>query len=80
MLAELFSSKKFLVFLGGVLFAVGNAIGRHWDVSLDRETVDFVLGLVATYIVGQGLADHGKAAAKIHVVGLEAPAPTGDAQ
>lgn len=61
MLKDLFSSKKFLVMLSGVIVFVSARLSH----ALDPADVDRLLALVASYIVGQGIADHGKEAAKI---------------
>ncbi len=53
---SLFSSKKFVAMLTGVLATLIGKIG--FDVS--TETINQVVALVGTYVVGQGVADHGK--------------------
>lgn len=50
-------SKKFLATMGGVLVAVGNAKG--W-LGLPADAVLQVLGMLGSYVVGQGIADIGK--------------------
>ncbi len=60
-LKALFSSKKFLVMLAGIILAVANKLG----LDLDPELVNQILALVGVYIVGQGIADRGKEAAKL---------------
>lgn len=55
-LKTLFSSKKFLVMLAGIILAVANKLG----LDLDPELVNQILALVGVYIVGQGIADRGK--------------------
>lgn len=57
----LLGSKKFLVMLAGIIVAVLAKVG----VPLDPDLVNQVVGLAAAYIVGQGIADHGKEAAKV---------------
>jgi len=59
-LKALFSSKKFLVMLAGIVLASANKLG----LDLDPELVNQILALVGVYIVGQGIADRGKEAAK----------------
>jgi hypothetical protein len=61
MIKQLFASKKFLVMLSGIVVFVSARLSH----ALDPADVDRVLALVASYIVGQGIADHGKEAAKI---------------
>jgi len=57
----LLGSKKFLVMLAGVIVAILAKVG----VPIDPDLVNQVVGLAAAYIVGQGIADHGKEAAKV---------------
>lgn len=70
---DLLSSKKFIVMLVAVVMAVASKLG----LDLDRELVNQILGMAAAYVVGQGIADHGKEAAKVKaapVVGAKEPA------
>lgn len=60
-LADLCRSKKALTALAGTLVALAAKLG--WDVSPD-ELMPILSPLMA-YIVGQGIADHGKERAKI---------------
>ena len=53
---SLFSSKKFVAMITGVVATLIGKIG--WEVS--TETINQVVALVGTYILGQGVADHGK--------------------
>jgi hypothetical protein len=68
-LVELFSSKKFIAMIAGVLATVLLRLAGKFNVALDPDTAkqaaDAVALLVASYCVGQGVADHGKEAAKI---------------
>lgn len=57
MLAKLFGSKKFIAALSGALFVVLNEV---LGFGIQEDTVLEVVGLLAAYIVGQGIADHGK--------------------
>jgi len=59
-LKALFSSKKFLVMLAGILLASASKLG----LDLDEDLVNQILAMVGAYVVGQGIADHGKEAAK----------------
>ncbi len=61
MLKVLLSSKKFLVSLSGVLFVLLNQIS---GLNIPEATVIQVVGLLAAYVVGQGIADKGKEAVK----------------
>ena len=53
---SLFSSKKFVAMITGVVATLVGKIG--WDVP--TETINQVVALVGTYVIGQGVADHGK--------------------
>lgn len=64
---EIFKSKKFQAFaLGMVAVACKSLLG------LSEEQIQLIVGLVATYVLGQGVADMGKSAA---VVSTEATKP-----
>jgi len=57
---QAFSSKKFLAAaIGCVVIALGSALG----LSEDQSTK--VAGLIVAYVVGQGVADHGKERVKL---------------
>jgi hypothetical protein len=58
---SLILSKKFIAALAGVL--VG--LGARWGLSLDTETVAVLVAPLLVYIIAQGQADKGKAAAQI---------------
>jgi hypothetical protein len=55
-------SKKFLSSVAAILFVLSPA-----SAGLDEATILQVVSLVAAYIVGQGIADNGKEAARVHV-------------
>ena len=55
-LKSLFSSKKFVAMITGVIATLVGKIG--FDVP--TETINQVVALGGTYVVGQGVADHGK--------------------
>jgi hypothetical protein len=57
---DLITSKKFLVTIGGVLYST---VGRK--LGLTAEQVAEGVAMTAAYVVGQGVADHGKEKAKI---------------
>lgn len=59
---EFVTSKKFIVAVVGVIIAIA---GRH-GLSLDPQTVEHVVYLFVAYLLGQGIADHGKEAAKVN--------------
>lgn len=56
LLIEIFTSKKALAAIAGVIIVVLNRLGIH----LDSETMNQILAIIASYIVGQGFADSGK--------------------
>ena len=56
LLIEIFTSKKALAAIAGVIIVVLNRMSIH----LDNETMNQILALIASYIVGQGVADIGK--------------------
>lgn len=58
---DLFSSKKFITALVGLVVA----LGAKYGLNLDPEIVASIIGLFATVVLGIGLADHGREAAKI---------------
>lgn len=60
-LKDMFSSKKFLVMLAGIIVMAADKLG----LNLDPDFVNKLLGLMAMYILGQGIADHGKEKAKV---------------
>lgn len=60
-LRELADSKKFAVFLATVVLVVAGRLGF----DLDPALVDRVVAVAIAYLVGQGIADHGKSKAGI---------------
>ena len=60
-IVDLIKSKKALTAIAAVIIAVAAKAG--WDVSTD-ELMPILTPLMA-YIVGQGIADHGKERAKV---------------
>ena len=60
-LVELLKSKKALTAIAAAIVAGAAKIG--WDVSTD-ELIPILTPIMA-YVVGQGIADHGKERAKI---------------
>lgn len=53
---DLLGSKKFIVLLAGVLLLVAKTIAPGLE---DMSTAELI-SLIASYLVGQGIADHGK--------------------
>lgn len=68
---ELLTSKKFIVTISAMIVAVAAKKG----LNLDSELVGMLVALVVAYLVGQGAADFGKAAAQIKA---DAPVPLPD--
>lgn len=62
MLKTLLGSKKFIVALAGVLFVLLNELA---GLDISEAAVLQILGIVTAYILGQGVADIGKEAAKV---------------
>jgi len=60
MLRDLFKSKKFVSLLVGVLVFV---LGR-FGLGVSEDQLLPIVGLIASYIIGQGVSDSGKEAAK----------------
>ena len=58
---DMFASKKFLVAITAVLISDGAKVG----LNVANDVLLPVVVLVASYIVGQGIADAGKEKAKI---------------
>ncbi len=67
-LREFATSKKFIATVGGILITQAAKRG----LNLPPESVNQITAVVIAYIVGQGVADHGKAAAQIDAVSAAA--------
>lgn len=65
MLSEFLKSKKFVMACLGVLAVVVTYLLTFVGVTVPEEKVVEFLGVVATYILGQGLSDLGKSAAAL---------------
>lgn len=64
MLKALFGSKKFMAAAIGVVAVLVHGLLQQFGVkSVSDEAVLQAVGLIASYVVGQGLADFGKSAA-----------------
>lgn len=77
-LIEALGSKKVLAMLsGGIVQGITSLIGwlhiNGWEV--DQNAVDRYLALVAVYIVGQAVVDHGATAAQVKADNPVAVAP-----
>lgn len=64
LLRSLFTSKKFIAALSGSIFTLVAKLG----LDIDRETIAEIVTLFGLYIVGQGIADHGKERAIVESV------------
>ena len=58
---DLFASKKFVVMLAAIVVYAAGRVG--WDMK-SEDAVAFIT-MVSSYLVGQGIADHGKEKAKL---------------
>lgn len=58
---DLLGSKKFLVSLSAAISAAVMRLGF----DIPQETVLAIVGPLAAYVVGQGVADHGKERGKL---------------
>lgn len=65
LLRSLFTSKKFLAMLSGLIVILALKL---FKVEIDSATVAELVGLIASYIIGQSVADQGKEAAKINAI------------
>ena len=71
-LADLLTSKKFIGALAGI---IGGVLARFgFDVPL--EDVRLITDLTIAYVVGQGVADHGKHAAAVNAEAAKNAAET----
>ena len=68
---DLFGSKKFLATLVGILSVLIGKIG--WNIA--DETLTQVVALVASFVVGQSIADFGKEKAKIEAAATPGTTP-----
>lgn len=66
-LKQMLASKKFVATLIGVVITLVGKVGF----DIDHETAAMIVGLVSAYVLGQGLADNGKAAASIEAAASE---------
>lgn len=60
-LKQLFTGKKFLVMVAGLLVA----FAARYGLNLDETEVAGILAVLISYIIAQGQADKGKEAAKV---------------
>ena len=69
MIKQLLTSKKFVSSAAGIIFVILNET-LGWAVP--EKVVYSVLGLIVTYVIGQGVADNGKESTKLQVRYYEA--------
>lgn len=62
---KLFSSRKFLVMLAA---GIGLLITKIFKVQVDPDTILQFVVLIASFILGQGIADFGKGAEKVKAI------------
>lgn len=74
-LAQLLSSKKFLAFIATALVVVLSPIVGLLGYEVDPEKLALLVGSAATYILAQGLADHGVSAAKVNAASVASMDP-----
>ena len=64
-LLELLRSRKFLAFSVSALVVILSPLVGLFGYEVDPEKLALLVGSAATYILSQGIADHGATAAKI---------------
>ena len=57
LIRTLLASKKFVAAISAALFVLLN---ETLALGIDEDTVTQVVTVIAAYVVGQGIADHGK--------------------
>lgn len=73
LLSKLITSQKFLVFAASFISLL---IAKIFKVQIDQETVMPFVILVSSYLVGSGLSDLGKGAAKVEAIQTLTTDPT----
>jgi len=68
-LSAIAGSKKAVATIATVLFVLVTPLLAKVSVTVTEDELEKVVALVIAYLVGQGVADHGKEAAKIHQAG-----------
>lgn len=69
---DLFSSKKGIVFAATAIIVLTRPLLAKIGYEIDSEQLIEFLSIAGAYVVGQGIADHGKEAAKISVAAYPA--------
>lgn len=72
LLKQLLASKKAIAAATGVLVSV---VGR-WGLDLPADAVNQIVGVIAAYILGQGIADAGKEAVRLQAEADQQPPRT----
>lgn len=67
LLRKLLSSRKFLVMMAT---CIGLLITKVFKVQVDQATILEFLGVVAAWLIAQGIADKGKEAAKVDAIAV----------
>lgn len=62
---EILLSKKFQAALLAILLVI---LGEGFGVHLEQDTLMALMAPVVAYILGQGIADHGKEAEKVNLI------------
>jgi hypothetical protein len=70
-------SKKVRALVVGLLLLALVPLGKRVGVELDEDAVNKALALIGAFIIGQGIADHGKEAKKIEAQVEAAKLPDG---
>lgn len=65
LIKKFLNSRKFLVMLAG---AIGLLITKYLKVEVEPDTVLQFVILIASYIIGEGIAGFGKGAAKVEAI------------
>lgn len=58
---DFYKSKKFWVLIGGIALLIGKTVSPE---LAEMDTTE-LMGVIASYLVGQGIADFGKERAKV---------------
>jgi hypothetical protein len=69
-LTQLLGSKKFLAFAVTALVVILSPLVGLFGYEVDAEKLALLVGSAATYILSQGIADHGSTAAKINAASV----------
>ena len=73
---DLFKSKKAIATMVGLLVPISQKLG----LEIPPDTLTAIVGLIAAYVVGQGVADHGKEREKVRSRYQASQKPGGDRQ